>query len=140
MAAVRSFRFSPVRGASTACSRMAMMSASPIPYADSTPASGWMRIFSMPRASATAQACWPPAPPNTLSRYPVTSYPRWTEIFLIALAMLATAISANPAATSSGPRVSPVAAAISALSAWNLLLVISLSRGWSPRGPKTFGK
>ncbi len=60
-------------GSSTACSRMAMMSASPIPYADSTPASGWMSTRVMPSASATAQACCPPAPPNTLSRYSVTS-------------------------------------------------------------------
>ena len=47
-----------------------MTSASPIPYADSTPASGWISTRVMPRASATAQACWPPASPNTFSTYP----------------------------------------------------------------------
>ena len=64
---------SAVSGASTACSRIAMTSASPIPYADSTPASGWMSTRVMPSASATAQACWPPAPPNTFRTYRVTS-------------------------------------------------------------------
>ena len=73
MVSARVPRLSSVKAVSTACSRMAMMSASPIPYADSTPASGWMRILVTPSASATAQACWPPAPPNTLSRYSVTS-------------------------------------------------------------------
>ena len=73
MVSARVSRLSSVSGASTACSRMAMMSASPIPYADSTPASGWMSTRVMPSASATAQACWPPAPPNTFSTYSVTS-------------------------------------------------------------------
>ena len=35
---------------------------------DSTPASGWISIRSMPSASATRQACWPPAPPKHCKR------------------------------------------------------------------------
>jgi len=66
-----------------------------------------MRV--MPRASATRQACWPAAPPKQHSVYPATSCPRCTEIFLIASAMLPTAISTNPSATCSAVRVSPVA-------------------------------
>ena len=54
-------------GASTADSRIAVTSASPIPYADSTPASGWISTLVMPSSSATAQACWPPAPPKVAS-------------------------------------------------------------------------
>ena len=73
MVSARVPRLSSVKGVSTACSRMAMMSASPIPYADSTPASGWMSTRVMPSASATAQACCPPAPPNTFRTYSVTS-------------------------------------------------------------------
>ena len=32
--------------------------------ADSTPAKGWIKIWVIPRASATAHACCPPAPPK----------------------------------------------------------------------------
>ncbi len=46
-----------VSGASTAVSRIAVTSARPIPYADSTPASGWISTRVMPSASATAHAC-----------------------------------------------------------------------------------
>ena len=35
---------------------------------ESRPDSGWIRTVSMPSASATRQACWPPAPPKQLSR------------------------------------------------------------------------
>ena len=35
--------------------------------------SGWMNTRVMPSASATAQACWPPAPPKQHSVYSVTS-------------------------------------------------------------------
>ena len=45
--------------ASTARCRSARTSASPMPYADSTPASGWMNTRVMPSASATRHACWP---------------------------------------------------------------------------------
>ncbi len=51
-------------GSSTDCSRRAVASARPMPYAERTPASGGTRTVSMPRASATAQTCWPPAPPK----------------------------------------------------------------------------
>jgi len=43
---------------------LARTSASPIPYADSTPANGWIMTRVMPSASATRHACWPPAPPK----------------------------------------------------------------------------
>ena len=59
--------------ASTACWRNARTSASPMPYAESTPASGWMNTRVIPSASATVQACWPPAPPKQHSVYSVTS-------------------------------------------------------------------
>src|ERR1700747_667687 len=54
--------------------------------------------------------------------------------------MFATAISVKPAATCSGPRVSPVSAVIWLLSSVNFAFVISASRGWSPCSPKTRGK
>jgi hypothetical protein len=44
-------------------------------------------------ASATRQACCPAAPPKQHSVYSVTSWPRCTEICLIAFAMLPTAMS-----------------------------------------------
>ena len=47
--------------------RMATTSARPIPSAESTPAIGGTSTVRMPSASATAQACWPPAPPNVTS-------------------------------------------------------------------------
>ncbi len=49
---------------STDCSRSAVASATPMPYAESTPASGGTTTVLIPSASATAQACWPPAPPK----------------------------------------------------------------------------
>ncbi len=64
-----------------------------------------------PSASATCAACWPPAPPKQHSAKRVTSWPRCTEICLIAFAMRSTAILRNPAASSSAPRRSPVASA-----------------------------
>lgn len=80
------------QGTSTDCSRMAVVSASPMPRADRTPAMGGTRTVRMPSESATMHACWPPAPPKVVSAYRVTSWPFWTEIRLTALAMLATAI------------------------------------------------
>ena len=62
----------------------------------------------MPSESATAQACWPPAPPNVVSAYSVTSWPFSTEIRFTALAMFATATCRYPSATCSGVRSSPV--------------------------------
>ena len=78
---------------SNARSRIAVMSARPMPSADSTPASGWMNTRRMPSSSATRHACCPPAPPKHASVYAVTSCPRCTEINLIAFAMFATAIA-----------------------------------------------
>ena len=43
--------------------------ASPMPNADSTPDSGWSSTDLMPSASATRQACCPPAPPNEFITY-----------------------------------------------------------------------
>ena len=77
---------------STDCSRIAVVSASPMPNADSTPAIGGISTVPMPSESATAQACCPPAPPNVVNTYAVTSRPFSTEMRLTALAMLATAI------------------------------------------------
>ena len=77
---------------STDCSRVAIVSASPIPSADSTPAIGGTSTVRMPSESATAQACCAPAPPNVVSAYRETSWPFWIEIFRTALAMFATAI------------------------------------------------
>ena len=72
-----------------------------------------MKTRVMPSASATRQACWPAAPPKQHSVYSVTSWPRCTEICLIALAMLPTAMSTKPSATCSGVRRLPVASRIS---------------------------
>ena len=55
----------------------------------------------MPRVSATCAACWPPAPPKQHSANRVTSWPRCTEICLIAFAMRSTAMRTKPAATCS---------------------------------------
>ncbi len=66
----------------------------------------------------------------------MTSWPRCTEIFLTALAMLSTAISRNPAATSSGARPSPISSASRAKPA----RTAAASSGSSPWGPKTEGK
>ncbi len=54
---------------------------------------------SIPSASATRQACCPPAPPKRRQREAVTSCPRATDIGLIALAMLATAMREKPSAS-----------------------------------------
>ncbi len=78
--------------ASTDCSRMAVVSASPMPSADRTPAIGGTRTVRMPSESATMQACCPPAPPKVVRTYRVTSWPFCTEIRFTALAMPATAI------------------------------------------------
>ena len=83
-------------GISTACSRMTVWSARPMPYADSTPANGWMNTVSIPSASATRQACCPPAPPKHCNAKRVASWPFCTETCLIAFAMLATAICRIP--------------------------------------------
>ena len=115
---------------------MAVVSARPMPSADSTPAIGGTSTDRMPSESATAQACWPPAPPKVVRAYPVTSCPFCTEIRLTALAMLATAMRRYPSATSSGPRPSPIRAARSA----NRARTTSASNGWSPSGPNTRGK
>ena len=56
-------------GASTDCSRIAVVSARPMPSADSTPAIGGTSTVRMPSESATAHACWPPAPPKVVSTY-----------------------------------------------------------------------
>ncbi len=71
----------------------------------------------MPSASATRQACWPPAPPKHCKAKRVASWPLRTETCLIAFAMLATAMRMKPSATCSGVRRSPVACAISSASA-----------------------
>ena len=42
-------------------------SATPMPNALSTPASGWESTVRIPSRRATAQACCPPAPPKTTS-------------------------------------------------------------------------
>src|SRR5258708_4657312 len=64
----------------------------------------------MPSSSATRQACCPPAPPKQASVYSVTSWPRCTEINLIAFAMCATAMRMKPSATASGHCAWPIAA------------------------------
>ena len=89
---------------STDCSRIAVVSARPMPRADSTPAIGGTRTVRIPRESATAHACWAPAPPKVVSTYCVMSWPFWTETRLIALPMFATAICRKPSATCSGER------------------------------------
>ncbi|CAM5631466.1 hypothetical protein SALBM217S_06184 [Streptomyces griseoloalbus] len=71
---------------------MAVVSARPMPRADSTPAMGGTRTVRMPRESATMHACWPPAPPKVVRAYRVMSWPFCTEIRLTAAAMFATAI------------------------------------------------
>ena len=71
---------------------MAVVSARPMPSAESTPAMGGTRTVRMPSESATMHACWPPAPPKVVRAYRVTSWPFWTEMRFTALAMLATAI------------------------------------------------
>ena len=94
----------------------------------------------MPSASATAHACCPPAPPNVVSTYSVTSRPRCTEIFLIALAMFATATRRKPDATSSAVVAVPVLAVTSAARRANRSRTTSASRDSSPLGPNTAGK
>ena len=73
--------------------------------------------------------------------YSVTSWPRCTEMNLIALAMLATAIAQEPLGDllRASARL-PVAFAISAASAANFSRTTAASSGSSPPGPKTFGK
>ena len=61
----------------------------------------------MPRVSATCAACWPAAPPKQHSAKRVTSWPRCTEICLIAFAMRSTAMRTKPAAICSGRGASP---------------------------------
>ena len=52
-----------VSARSRLCRRTSRRSASPMPKAESTPASGWIRISRMPSESATRQACCGAAPP-----------------------------------------------------------------------------
>ena len=59
----------------------------PMPYADSTPASGWISTVPIAERSATWHACCPAAPPKQHSAKRATSWPRWTEICLIAFAI-----------------------------------------------------
>ncbi len=54
---------------------MAVVSARPMPSAESTPAIGGTSTVRIPSESATAHACCPPAPPNVVSTYRVTSWP-----------------------------------------------------------------
>ena len=124
----------PSRVASTAKIRWAEMSARPMPNAESTPANGWMKTSVMESESATRQACCPPAPPKQPSTYSDTSKPRWMLIFLMAFAMLSTAIRRKPSAISSGGM--PVCCESSA----NFSRTISSSSRSSAFGPKTAGK
>ena len=94
----------------------------------------------MPSSSATAQACWPAAPPKQHSVYFVTSWPFCTEMRLMAFAMLATATRMKPSATATGSGRLPVARAIWSHSAENFALTTPASSGWSPCGPNTAGK
>ncbi len=61
----------------------------------------------MPSVSAMRHACCPPAAPKHDNAYCATSYPRSTEMRLIARAMLSTATRMKPSATASGVRPSP---------------------------------
>ena len=72
--------------------------------------------------------------------YSVTSWPRCTEMNLIALAMLATAMRRKPSAIASAGCALPVAFAISAASTANFSRTTAASSASSPRGPNTFGK
>ncbi|MGJ3559048.1 hypothetical protein ACR6C2_08965 [Streptomyces sp. INA 01156] len=54
------------RGASVERSRMAVVSARPMPSAERTPAAGGTRTVRIPRESATMHACCPPAPPKVV--------------------------------------------------------------------------
>lgn len=75
-----------------------------------------------------------------VSAYSVTSRPFCTEIRFTAFAMLATAICRKPSATCSGVRSSPVLRAMAAVRPANRRRTTSVSSGWSPAGPKTWGK
>ncbi|CFU02243.1 Uncharacterised protein [Bordetella pertussis] len=94
----------------------------------------------MPSASATRQACWPPAPPKVVSAYSVTSWPRCTEMRLIASAMLPTAISRKPSASCSALISRPVAVRTSSAMAAKRARTAATSSGWSASGPNTLGK
>jgi hypothetical protein len=70
----------------------------------------------------------------------VTSWPRCTEICLIAFAMRSTAIRKYPAAICSGRGSSPVAAPMSRASAAKAAVVAEASSGSSALLPNTRGK
>ena len=123
--------------ASTLRRRSTRTSATPMPYADSTPASGWITIEPMPSASATWHACCPAAPPKQQSANRVTSWPRCTEICLIAFAMRSTAIRKIPAASCSGVRaLARRRRATARASAANAAAVAPASSGASRAGPE----
>ena len=87
-------------------------------------------MVSIPKASATRHACCPPAPPKHCKAYFVTSYPLWTEIFLIALAMLDIAIRKKPSAKSIADiGLSPVFNDISSANSLNLFSTTDTSIG-----------
>ena len=103
-----------------------------MPYADSTPANGWMNTVCMPSSSATRQACCPPAPPKQCRAKPAASWPFCSDTCLIALAMLATAMRRNPSATTRGSWPGTSSANFSATTA--------ASSRESASGPKMAGK
>ena len=81
--------------------------ASPMPCADSTPASGWIRMRVMPSASATAQASLPARAAEAGQGVQGQISPRAIEILRIAAAILSTAMAMKPRAIASLDLPSP---------------------------------
>ena len=94
----------------------------------------------MPSASATRQACWPAAPPKQHSTWPVTSWPRWVEMRLMARAIASHATRMKSSASCSGAGGSTPAARMLAATAASARRAASSSSGASPSGPNTRGK
>ncbi len=103
-----------------------------MPYAESTPAKGWMNTVCMPSSSATRQACCPPAPPKHCRAKRDASCPFSSDTCLMALAMLATAMRRKPSAAAR--------ASCPGTRAANFARTASASSGWSAPGPKMAGK
>ena len=71
-----------------------------MPQAEKTPDRLGITTFLMPSSLARAQACMPPPPPKAIRVKSRGSWPRLTEISLMALTMLLLAMRTMPRAAS----------------------------------------
>ncbi len=144
-AAASSSASAPCAAASPRCSRgwrrlarrTARRSATPMPNADSTLASGCTRMRRTPAARATRQACWPAAPPKQNSVKSAASSPRRAQTSRMALAIDSTPTSRNDSATVSAVQPPATCVAARAARAANFSATTRVSMRERPSRPKS---